>query len=215
MPRRVQPRSPPVSFVCGSIDSRFAIFSKSAPALICASTDSALTRATSLAAGVGCGAMTICLNVTVAGFFGRNSFAFSNSAEISASVTFTGTILPSCVSLRITRSRVSCRRNCSIRYLRYSSGVPSPAFCELGAELRLVRLKFARTSLTGVDLRRDVRVGDRDLEILRLLNEQLVLDHVVQDVVTPARASAALSFGSSTSRRWIFASIGFARDRSA
>ena len=39
--------------------------------------------------------MTICLNVTVAGFFGMNSFAFSNSAEISASVTLIGTILPS------------------------------------------------------------------------------------------------------------------------
>ena len=70
--------------------------------LSCASSDSAFTRATSFAAAVGRGAMTICLNVTVAGLGPRNGFARSNSAAICWSVTFTGTILPSCLSLRST-----------------------------------------------------------------------------------------------------------------
>ena len=125
--------------------------------------------------------MTICLNVTVAGFLGRNAFALSNSAEISASVTLIGTILPSCWSFRMTRSRVSCRRNCSMRYLRYSSGEPSPAFWSSARNCVVILELRAHVLHLAIDLRRNVRVGDRDLEVLRLLNDQLVLNHVVED----------------------------------
>src|SRR5262249_7725568 len=64
---------------------------------------------------------------------------------------------------------------------------------QLRAELLFVVLEHrARFSQLAIDLRRDVGVRDRDLEILRLLNDQLVPNHVVERLALDLASSGAV-----------------------
>ena len=73
--------------------------------------------------------------------------------------------------------------------LRYSSGVPSDACASAVPILRLRRELGARLAHLTVDHLRHVGVGDFDLEVGRLLDQQLLLDHVVErlDLERPLR----------------------------
>ncbi len=123
----VPPEVAALSRVSGSIDSRLASCSKSAPSRICTSSDSALARATARAAGDAVVGITICRNVTDGGRLGSCSWP-SRLVRLGDVRVADGDVIifPSRCSLATYRCCSARRRACSVSQRRYSSWLPNP-----------------------------------------------------------------------------------------